>query len=392
MRRSVEPVDLSQTWTSLDLRAAAKTKERRAKSRRVLKAEDITLPHRTQLEALSVGPQTRVAYARSLMLLASWILGLSSTPTTPDPLLDWPTAILAVVEHSHCIDTMDDALVSFLDACFWAGEHGAMGKRIMSALGWALPQFSRWGEARLPRTRQGSLAAERRSRPPVRLPLPRPIMCAIIMTMCFLCRAQGLAFDLPLSIWIGVHCYLRPGEICRMRWQYLVPGLGADACRASLVLHPAELSRSSKTGEFDEAVIIDDEGIVEAIRYAKLRRRHGPVVDVPQRLWQLFNEASSLLLLEKQLGHAVVPYLIRHSGAAGDAWNQLRSPEQIQARGRWKSATSVRRYAKGGRVVHQMSLCSAPLQTYALRCVSLLKGVFCGRSLPLKPPRESSDL
>ena len=152
-----------------------------------------------------------------------------------------------------------------------------------------------------------------------------------------------------------------------------------------MVLHPVEESRSSKTGEFDETVIIDDAGIVSAIRAMKPARPRGPVVAHPQQMWEKFEEACKLLGVNRDLG-AQVPYVVRHSGAAADAWNGLRTLDAIQARGRWKSATSVRRYAKGGRIAHQMSSCSVPLQRFALKCVSLLEAVFLGRSLPVRPP------
>lgn len=364
---------------------------KRQRARRPLQPDDVILPHRTRLETLSVGPKTRVAYGRLLLMLGSWILGRSSTPSAPDPLLDWTSAILAVIEHSSDTEYMDDVLASFLDSAFWAGEHSATGKRVMSALGWALPQFSRWGQARLPRARQSSLAAERRAQLAVRLPLPRPVMCAIIMTMAYLLRANGLPLDMALAVWLGVHAYLRPGEIARLQWQWLVLGVGQELGRASMVLHPVEESRSSKTGEFDETVIIDDLGMVSVLRALKPSRPRGPLVPHPQLMWDKFEEACRLLGVNRDLGPQV-PYVVRHSGAAADAWNGLRTLDAIQARGRWKSATSVRRYAKGGRIAHQMSSCSGPLQLFALKCVSQLEAVFRGRSLPLRPPDvQSSD-
>ena len=365
--------------------STVRARVRRQRSRRPLLAEDIVLPHRTRLETLSVGPKTRVAYGRLLLMLGSWILGRSPTPSAPDPLLDWTAAIEAVIAHSCDTEYMDDVLASFLDAAFWAGEHSATGKRVMSALGWALPQFSRWGMARLPRTRQSALAAERRSQLAVRLPLPRPIMCAVIMTMAYLLRANGLPLDMALAVWVGVHCYLRPGEIARLQWKWLVLGVGTELGQASVVLHPVEESRSSKTGEYDETVIIDDAGIVNAIRAMKKAQPRGPLVVHPPSMWEKFEEAIQLLGVDRDLGPQV-PYVVRHSGAAADAWNGVRTLDAIQARGRWKSATSVRRYAKGGRIAHQMSSCSAPLQSFALKCASQLAMVFRGRLPPLRPP------
>ena len=56
--------------------------------------------------------------------------------------------------------------------------------------------------------------------------------------------------------------YLRPGESTRLRVQDLVPPVMSRAKRRSpgfwsVVLHPIELSTSSKTGEFDETLLFD---------------------------------------------------------------------------------------------------------------------------------------
>ena len=44
------------------------------------------------------------------------------------------------------------------------------------------------------------------------------------------------------------------------------------------------------------------------------------------------------------------PYRLRHGGASRDYQHKMRSLTEIQKRGRWKSAASVRRYEKGGRL------------------------------------------
>ena len=125
-----------------------------------------------------------------------------------------------------------------------------------------------------------------------------------------------------------------------------------------------------------------------AQRSAPARRGASPIVPDPVALWGSFESALSLLGVDNVLGPQV-PYVLRHTGAAADAWTQRRSVEAIQARGRWKSATSVRRYAKGGRIAHQMSLFSDQLQTYALECIEKLPLVLAGQLPPLRPPPKA---
>ena len=61
----------------------------------------------------------------------------------------------------------------------------------------------------------------------------------------------------------------------------------------------------------------------------------------------MFSDAADRLKVDKMLGHPVL-YVLRHSGASANAWSKHRDLTAIQSRGRWKSANTVRRYAKGG--------------------------------------------
>ena len=94
---------------------------------------------------------------------------------------------------------------------------------------------------------------------------------------------------------------------------------------------------------------------------------------VPEVFWQTFHQATALLGVET-------------SGASADAWALRLSLTEIQVRGRWKAAGSVRRYAKGGRVAHQMIACLEPLQRFAKPCVAALPDALVRVRPPLRPP------
>ena len=108
---------------------------RRQKARRPLRVEELEIPGRTRLELLLVGPRTRMAYGRLLLLLASWILGLSPSPLESDSRLGWGQAIATVIDLGNDPESLDDMVAGFLDASFWAGEHSSLGPRLTSALG-----------------------------------------------------------------------------------------------------------------------------------------------------------------------------------------------------------------------------------------------------------------
>ena len=183
---------------------------------------------------------------------------------------------------------------------------------------------------------------------------------------------------------------MRPGELGRLQWRWVSPGVGSDKSRAALLLHPIEGSRASKTGEFDETVIVDDPML--AIVLARLREKRAPgerLIDgEPDQFWALFTEAVGRLKVDKVLGHQV-PYVLRHTRASADAWTKRRDLVEIRSRGRWKTTNSVRRYAKGGRVAHQLSLCSAQLVQFCEESKLRLEAVFLEQLLPLCPPPPS---
>ena len=109
------------------------------------------------------------------------------------------------------------------------------------------------------------------------------------------------------------------------------------------------------------------------------------LIGVPEVFWQAFHRAIALLGVETPFGKQV-PYALRHTGASVDAWAQRRSLTEIQGRGRWKSAGSARRYAKGGRVAHQLSACWKPLQRVARLCVAALADALVRLQPPLRAP------
>lgn len=52
----------------------------------------------------------------------------------------------------------------------------------------------------------------------------------------------------------------------------------------------------------------------------------------------------------------LTPHCCRHGGASADFARQLRTLVEVQRRGRWRAASSVRRYEKAGRLTRQVAL------------------------------------
>lgn len=159
---------------------------------------------------------------------------------------------------------------------------------------------------------------------------------------------------------LAMEAYLRPGEITKIRVSDLVPPVGgvAGSCW-SLILHPIEEGKVSKAQEFDETLLLDlpeqavlAETIYRVLRLGLRSPREKIFKATAKDLGKMMDYAATHLLMES-LG-APHPYRLRHAGASRDFLSKARTMSEIQQRGRWKAAASVRRYQKGGRIQQQL--------------------------------------
>ena len=180
--------------------------------------------------------------------------------------------------------------------------------------------------------------------------------------------------ECALVVLVAFECYLRPGEAHRLRCCDVVAPVGR-AGRAhrygSLVLHPAEALISSKTREFDETVLLDLSRQRPLLRALLQHARNRPPSE------RLFTVSQSYVATafaragrELKLSSLGAPhmYQLRHGGGSHDFSSQVRDLAAVQLRGRWRSAQSVRRYQKGGRLTQQLRKLPPPLQRHAVRC------------------------
>ena len=364
--------------------AAARSSSRSAMARSVAFSEEVTcLPGRTMLETVSVGPATRKQYLMVLWMLASWGMGASTRAMTGCPEVPMMKGLKFLIQLAKQDWELDDLVAGFLDSAFWEGAHSLLAGRVRSALGWLLPKFQKHGDGHLPRLAQSKLAAERRSPGSTPLPLPEEFIYATVMIVAFLLEARGLPPDAAMGLMLAHHCYLRPGELSRVLWKMIVPGSGTHRHKAVVVLHPAEARKPSKTGEFDETVVIDLPWLATLILKRRLlRNANSRVVGIPMLLLQeIFKEAQVKLGIAAVLGLRTL-YVLRHSGASSDAWEERRDLSAIQRRGRWRAASSVRRYEKGGRLAEQLARCSAQMQQFAAMSMARLPLVLDQRCVP----------
>ena len=94
----------------------------------------------------------------------------------------------------------------------------------------------------------------------------------------------------------------------------------------------------------------------------------------------------SLAEIGRALGIALVPNIMRHSGVTIDRAENARSAEECQKRGRWKQASSMRRYEKSGRLGDSWRLLRPAVQVHCRQMTSRLPEFVVGGAAPPRIP------
>jgi hypothetical protein len=282
------------------------------------------------------------------------------------------------------VNELDLAMVEFMNAGFLDGDGGYVGSRLLAALSYIRPELGRPCDMGVHRAKQALRGWKRLAPGFSRLPLPWEVVAGVAMLML----SEGLWVE-AMGVLISVIFYLRPGELVRLQVRSLVPPLllaGPGHRHWTLIMHEQEHegSKASKTGVFDESLILDlDKYQFLAPALAKLvanRPPSAPLIDLPPgRL------AHVLASIGSRLGMKPSPllYQLRHSGPSIDFADQSRDLMAIKRRGRWKSDSSLRRYEKGAQITKQLRALPGSVQSFVVRAATSLPGVLGGRLRPL---------
>ena len=83
----------------------------------------------------------------------------------------------------------------------------------------------------------------------------------------------------------------------------------------------------------------------------------------------------------------IARYSLRHAGASNDVLKNLRPVEDIKARGRWKTDSSMRRYTRAARAQQFANQLPEPILTYGRQIREMLPGILNGTVAPIPPPQ-----
>ncbi len=290
----------------------------------------------TVLEELAMSPKTSVDFQRRLNYFWDFV-DMHKLPTSPDKALD-------------------EALADWADLEFLSGEGFAVGEKLLQALErWAL--LHRASRIILvPRFRK-VLRSWRKNAPRTsRLPCPEEYFWLAVGIAAY---AGHVSMSLCLVAMFAT--YLRPTAMSLLYTDDLVSPDKEDQGHHVLVLAPVERETSTKTGFFDETVILDGDLCPSLGRLLQLqadaqdaaaaaRGHEGPVPlwdFKPRELFTVFRGACELARL-----HDIdTLYQLRHGGASRDLLLKRRTAGEIQERLHHATPNSSRIYNKPGRIL-----------------------------------------
>ena len=333
--------------------AAPAESDRRAVRRRERAERFPSLPRSaprrglTFLEEQSVTAPTRDDYERRRQAFSQWAAQRNISLGTPTE--------------------VDQALVLFFHEEFLDGGESSDAWKLMAALAFVRPDLAtRLG--RLPRAARAAKGWSRLAPARSRLPLPWPVVCLIVEEMC----NRGLVVYAWLTA-LTFALYLRPREALDLVQSQLIPPGFTTATRMHVwcvVLHMFERQTPSKTGVFDESLLVDSACFPwMTILVAELHRRTPAghrLFPVTYAQWNYHFKAVVGSLGLGSLGSLSL-HQLRHGGASHELYAAARPLKDIQKRGRWATDAALRRYAKGGRVQEQLHRLPRALQLRAER-------------------------
>ena len=270
-------------------------------------------------------------------------------------------------------------MLKFVDACFLSGMAHSDASKTWAAVQARIPQVLEHPAlcARMKRAMDGFA---KRGPAGSRDPPPEEIVFAVVGCLVWMGEPVAALNELCRFLAGG-----RPGEMDSLQVNQLIPP-GKSSKFWSILWHPTEGQQPGKTGEFDESVVLDQPLMagLETSFHSLVAGRPGDEQLWPikqAQLQTLFDKAVMTLGLQHM---NLVRYSWRHAAASADLLHSRRTHEEVKARYRWQSDSSMRRYAKAARANFYAQQVNPKIMDYGSSVKTLLPSMFAGQVL--KPP------
>ena len=270
---------------------------------------------------------------------------------------DWASQFRSLKTVSE--DIIDELMCRYFDILLRDAWHPYVGRYVLFGYLLFFPRSDIKKASRLTMAREAIAGWVRRVPGASRHPWPIGVFFLLMSRLL-----SDNAVDAAIACLLQFDAYLRPSEVCSLRWASVAApttGLGTlYSSKWAIVIGNADLGERTKTGQSDDTVILGSPGREWVLTVLKLWHAHqsssGSEFVFPgltlARYEKLFRCHSKRLL--HPIGF-VTPHVVRHSAPSHDVFSGSRSLAQVKRRGRWAHDNSVKRYEKSGRLLLQAS-------------------------------------
>ena len=268
---------------------------------------------------------------------------------------------------------LDQVLSDYFDDMFLEGASHATGQKILAAVEFGFIET----KGQLVRARRALRGWQKLMPPHSRLPLPKPLAYGMAQMM----MARG-SRDMGIKLLMDFDLYLRPAEGMDILGKHVIPpvaGAGKQYKKYSIIIRDQDYGKPDKIGVFDNTLLLDNPAterwLGPAVHALAARRgKDRPIFAFSQDEFRKeFNKVGKALGVE-----TLVTYQLRHGGASEDLNSKTRDFNQVRERGRWKTDTSVRRYAKTGKLQKMLQDLDKPILEYCRRSLTAIPRILQG--------------
>ncbi|CAK0905964.1 unnamed protein product, partial [Prorocentrum cordatum] len=284
-------------------------------------------------------------------------------------------------EHSRLVtvteEQLDETLVIYFHEQFLEGGESTDAWKLFASLAFEGRHLGLKCSS-LPRATRAARGWRKLAPPRSRLPLPWAACCLVIRQL--IQAGQRVLAELTA---VAFALYLRPSEALSLTTNSLVPPSvlhGGPRGTWSATLHPREAGVSSKTGVYDDSLLVDSPAFpwLPGLFQKLLRERpkNSPLFPVTHSEWNAkFAAAARDSGLQPLL--PLTLHQLRHGGASHELLVRVHTQDEVKKRGRWATDQAVRRYAKGGRIQEQLNMLPHHIQGTAKRSLDTIGAVLC---------------
>ena len=347
----------------------AQLRERASRDARRLRSAASDLAELTALEEVAVGPETGRTYQGFMADFSLLTLEGKAFSAVP-------------------VARAQRQIMSHLSLLFSLKRPASDGMKFLAAVGHFFPMLGK-GSRTLPRARRMVQGWAKTTPAGSRVPPPNCAVCGVAVEMV----REGQQ-DMAIAALVAHQAYLRPDELHSLRRRDVVPPQGGRGNENmwSLVLGPLDTRTPTKTGIFDDSVVLDHPTLMWLGPHMHRLRNAG---DLDECIWPFSREAFGRTFAKcvRRLGlqkWGFVPYSLRHSGPSWDRSEKRLSLLEVQRRGRWMDPRTVVRYERSSRTSVLLSTLTRSLVAYLRRCEDCLQQyVEASRPLPRLPGADA---